>query len=228
MSGIGPLAGSDVLAKVIKNAAIIYGAIEDCEYPDAILLSHGIKGVDNTASLNSNFENEIISMVQKLESQGANIIGIACNTAYAYLDKISTKRVTTLINLIDAVSSEAANSKEKCLLLTSIGSKDQKLYHEYLNKYGASFQETTPSQQSLVDEVIGLIMEHKLSEAGQVMEGVLMRAKEDGIVSVIAGCTELPIAIQNMPSASTLNIIDSNDILAKKLLESYYGDDLKH
>ena len=78
VSGVGPLAGSDVFGKLLAYAATHYGAVEDCEYPDAILVSHGIIGVDNTATLSNAFEVEVADMVHWLEAQGATVIGIAC------------------------------------------------------------------------------------------------------------------------------------------------------
>ncbi len=194
VSGVGPLAGSDLLAKVFKNAAHLYGAVEDNEYPDLILLNHGIKGFGNTATLNDNFKNEIIESVQKLESQGATVIGIACNTAHTYLHELKVNKNTELVNLIAAVAHEASKHSVKYLLLTSNGSKQQKLYHPYLKKYGVNFVETSKEMQDELDSTIGLVMAHNLDEAGKVIERVLSEAEMKGFTAIIAGCTELPIA----------------------------------
>lgn len=222
VSGAGPLAGSDVLAKVFKNAAQMYSAIEDSEYPDLLLLNHGIEGVDNIGTLNNAFEKEIIEMVQQLEAQGANIIGIACNTAHIYLDKIKIKPETTLVNLIEMVSVVAKETAQNYLLLTSSTSKQHKLYQGYLNKHGVSFQETSIEQQKLIDKAIGLVMAYKLEEAGKLLEKVLASAEKGGFKSIIAGCTELPIAIANCIDWKGLSVIDSNNELAKALLKKYY------
>jgi len=222
VSGIGPLAGADVLAKTFKNAAKLYGAIEDSEYPDLLLLNHGIEGVNNIGTLNDTFEKEIVDMVHHLEVQGCNIIGIACNTAHTYLDKIKTKPQTTLVNLIDIVSKVAKELSHSYLLLTSSTSKQQKLYHEYLEKHEVSFKETSGRQQKMLDEAIGLVMAYKLDEAGELLEKVLKSAKSEGYDAVIAGCTELPLAIANCKDLHEMNVIDSNEELAKALLKSYY------
>lgn len=223
VSGIGPLAGSDVLSKLFRNAAHMYGAAEDSDYPDLLLMNHGIKGVDNTATLSNNFEKEITDMAQQLETAGATIIGIACNTAHIYIDKIITKPETTLVNLIDTVSAVASEQKRHYLLLTSSTSKQQKLYHTYLKKYGVSFEETNSSQQHLLDQVIGLVMAHKLKEAGELLDQVLYGTPRH-VDAIIAGCTELPIAIAQSKNTRRLPIIDSNDELAKALLTKYYGE----
>jgi aspartate racemase len=223
VSGVGPLAGSDVLAKLFKQAALIYGAVEDNEYPDALLVNHGIEGVDNTGTLSARFQREIAMMVNSLENHNATIIGIACNTAHLYLDSIHLNSETILVNLIDTVSIVAAQSPRSYLLLTSNASKQQKLYHGYLKKYGVNFKETNRTQQKLLDQAIGLVMAHRLSAAGSTMDRVLKSAKKAGFTAIIAGCTELPIAIDNSPNIHKLEIIDSNEELAKALLIHYYS-----
>lgn len=222
VSGVGPLAGSDILAKVFKHAATAYGAAEDCEYPDIVFVSHGIEGFDNIGTLSDAFEKEIISMVKQVEAQGATIIGIACNTAHAYLDKIKTKPGTILVNLIDEVALKAAKSHDKYLLLTSGASKKQKLHHGYLKEHGVSFDETTKDVQKILDDTIGLVMAHKLEEAGKEIKHVLSEAETKGFTATIAGCTELPIAIDHCKSKSNIKLIDSNQILAECLVKGYY------
>lgn len=222
ISGVGPLAGSDVFAKVLKHSAFTHNAVEDNEYPELVLVNHGIEGVDNIGTLNNTFETEIIQMVKHIEDHGANIIGIACNTAHIYLDKIKTNPETIFVNLVDAVASQASIQQKEYLLLTSSTSKQQKLYHGYLDKYSISFQETTDKQQGLLDEAIGLVMAHKLDEAGKKLQQVFGLAKSAGFNSVIAGCTELPIAIEKCKNTFGIKIIDSNEVLAECLTKAYY------
>jgi len=162
-------------------------------------------------------------MVSFLDTHNAAVIGIACNTAHVYINSINVGTGTTLINLIDTVSKVASLSPSNYLLLTSNTSKEQRLYHNYLDKYGVKFSETSKEQQSMLDDAIGLVMAHKLSKAGKVMQKVLLSAKQQGFSAVIAGCTELPIAIANSKNKYGLKITDSNEELAKALLKNYYG-----
>jgi len=181
------------IQKQHKNTSIHQDAVEDHEYPDVLFLNHGIKGVDNTAALSDNFE------------------------------KIKLQSHTKLVNLIKTVAVEASKNSDRYLLLTSSASRQHRLYHGYLEKYAVSFAETTPNQQKILDQAIELIMAHKLSDAGKTIQKVLNIAKKDGFTAVIAACTELPIAIDNCRDSLGLRIIDSNDILSKELLKSYYG-----
>lgn len=222
VSGVGPLAGADVLAKVFAVAAEKYKAIEDNEYPDVVLVNHGIPGVDNTGALNDAFCVEISRMTKQLEKQDATIIGIACNTAHVYANKFTFQHETTFVHLIEEVAQKAAQNHRDYLLLTSSASREQKLYQGYLEKYGVTFQETTESQQLLVDQAIGLVMAHKLDESGKVIAEIHKAARSTG-QSIIAGCTELPIALQHVAETDDLIIIDSNLVLAESLAGHYYA-----
>ena len=104
-----PLAGADVYHKMLAYAATAYDAREDNEYPDILLLNHGISGVDNTAQLSEHFKNELISMTSRLQSAGATIIGIACNTAHIYYDNLPQKTGSATIHLLDAVAPQGYN-----------------------------------------------------------------------------------------------------------------------
>lgn len=223
VSGVGPLAGADVLKKVFQHAAQAYGAVEDIDYPEVVLVNRGVEGVDSTGMLNDEFKTTVGSMVRQLEASDATIIGIACNTAHVYFDSLATNSSTKLINLIDQVAFEASKTEHRYLLLTSAASKQQRLYHEYLEKYGVSFMETTPEQQDTLDEAIRLVMAYKLEEAGKLLDTVLSEAKKRGFEAVIAGCTELPIAVENAESSYGLHVIDSNYALAKSLVDDYYS-----
>jgi hypothetical protein len=71
VSGVGPLAGADIFARLLRQAATEYDAVEDSEYPETILISRGIDGVDNTGALRPLFEASIVSTVKQLERNRA-------------------------------------------------------------------------------------------------------------------------------------------------------------
>ena len=222
VSGIGPLAGADVLHKVFQQAAQKFGAIEDAEYPDVLLVNHGVEGVDATAALVPAFQTEILAAVQYLEKQGATIIGIACNTAHLYIETLQAAVGVKLLNLVDTVSEHALNTDKKYLLLTSKSSKEQQLYQNYLKKWGVTFAETSNQQQHLLDKAIEAVMAYKPSVAGTCLDKVLASAKADGFDAVIAGCTELPIAIGWAKNKHNVTVLDSNYVLAAALCTNYY------
>lgn len=224
VSGIGPLAGADALNKLFAHAAQTYGAKEDAEYPDVILMSHGITGVDNTGALSDYFKTELIQLVSRIETAGASVIGIACNTAHIYLPDIAVKPDTILINLPEVVAEAAVQASERHhLLLTSSASRETRLYDNSLQARGVSYDFTNDDTQSRLDEIIELIMAYKLEEAGRAMREVLAWAQSEGYQSIIAACTELPIAIDHCGDTLGLSIIDSSSELGEEMLRICYA-----
>lgn len=223
LSGVGPLAGADVFMKIIQYSATKYNAVEDNEYPEIVVINHGIDGVDNTGAMNESFKKDVKDIVNKLEKNDANIIGMACNTAHIYLDDIKTKKQTNVINLIDTVAKEVAKNNKKYLLLTSKTSKEQKLYQNYLDKYNVNYKTITNNQQDKLDKAIEYVMGYNLKKAGNLLQEILDYAYKNGYEAIIAGCTELPIAIENTTNNYNLEIVSSNMILAKILADTYYS-----
>lgn len=221
VSGTGPLAGADVLTKIFEIAAKKYGAKNDADYPEIVLINKGVEGIDSTGNINEAFKEELISIVGELEQKHSNIIGIACNTAHMYFNEIKTNNQTVLINLLDQVALEASKQQKKHLLLTSRTFKNEKLYYEYMKKHGVDFVDATQSDQKRLDDIIGLVIACKLEQAGALLGNLLRCKAEKGTQSVILGCTELPIVFSNT-YVNGLNVIDSSYVLAESLADKYY------
>jgi aspartate racemase len=218
VSGVGPLAGADLLSKVFLYAAQDYQAHQDSQYPDLVLLNHGIAGVDNTAKASKPFQEEILEMVGEVEKMGATCIGVACNTAHMYLEHLPPSSKSKTINLIEAVALEAAKSPKNYLLLTSKTTRSSNLYEPYLTAHSVSFTTVDEKTQETVDNIINHVMAHNLRSATKLAKE-LLKGLPSKYTGVIAGCTELPLALQ---SVSNVEIVDSNSVLARALLAAYY------
>lgn len=221
VSGIGPLAGLDVLKKIYAYSAEKYSAHQDEEYPDVIMLNHGI-GVDALAHRSKSFHDGIMRMVKQIQDGGANVVGIACNTAHIYFDNIKIRRNIVLVNLIEEV---ALVAKKTCDnrpigLLTSHGTRDQKLYHKYLAEQNVNFVEVNDEQQDLLDKTIDLVMAHREKEAAKYLKKVIDELSVNGVEEFLLGCTELPIAYDCIRN-SNYHVLDANWVLAQCLVDEY-------
>lgn len=222
ISGVGPLAGADVYHKMLAYAATAYDAREDNEYPDILLLNHGISGVDNTAQLSEHFMNELVSMTSRLQSAGATIIGIACNTAHIYYDNLPQKTGSATIHLLDAVAAELDSSTDRALLLSSSTTKKLALYDRYLQIHAVEYQILPAGLQSIIDTVIQHVMAYQLPDSGHLLDTVLSYALQKGYTTIIAGCTELPLAFAQAKLSERFTVVDPNAILAHHLVDAYY------
>lgn len=223
VSGLGPLAGSDVLAKALQHAARRYGAVEDADYPDVVLCSHGIDTFDETGSTDAGFEHELIRVVQQLELHHPSVVGLACNTAHLHLDRLREHTAAVFIDLIDEVVRVASTSDERYLLLSSSMTRRTRLYHRRLEQHAVSFVDVDDAQQEAIDEVVHLVMGRQLEIAGAQLRLLVHQLDPHSFSAIIAGCTELPLAVDQAGLRYELPIIDSNQVLARALVDTYYA-----
>lgn len=223
VSGLGPLAGSDVLDKALAYAADAYGATEDADYPDVVLFSHGIETFDATGSIDGDFVRALVRVVQEIELHHPTVIGVACNTAHLHLDALREHTKATFVNLIEATVEAASACDRRYLLLSSSTTRKTGLYHDALDRRGVSYFDVSPSDQLEVDRVVQLVMAHELDDAGLLIDRLVDRvAASSPFAGIIAACTELPIALDHSATTRRFPIVSSNQVLAHALVDTYY------
>ena len=222
LSGLGPLAGEDVLANALDYAAAQYGAVEDAEYPDVVLVSHGIDDFDMTGDVSHGLLHELEVLVQELNSHQPSIIGIACNTAHIFLEELRRGSAAPIVDLIDEVALRSAREGEEYLLLSSSTTRSTGLYRRALERRRVRFHEVGTQEQAQVDEVVHLVMGHDLAAAATAIGELVTRWTAAPFTAIIAGCTELPMAIAHSKLVGMMPIVDSNQVLAESLVDAYY------
>ena len=221
VSGLGPLAGSDVLDQALAYAAGAYGATEDADYPDIVLFSHGIESFDATGCMEKSFVRALIRVVQEIERLHPTVVGLACNTAHLHLDTLRAHTSATFVNLIEETAETASAFDRRYLLLSSSTTRRTGLYHAALDRRGVSYFDVSPTEQFELDRVVHLVMAHELHAAGARVES-FVRHLDTPFDGIIAACTELPIALDHSPIPREIPVISSNQVLAHALVDAYY------
>lgn len=244
VGGVGPFAGTDLLNKIFKNTQ----ADTDQEHLDAILLSMSSTIEDRTAYLIGKVKvNPALALVQvllKLESTGATIAGIPCNTAHSerifkviQLELERAKSVIKLLNMIDeTVSFIAANypNVTKVGVLSTTGTYKSKLYASALKLKG--YEAIAPTLE-MQEARIHTAIYHKTYGIKttsnpihqQARENLLLGLsylKEQGAEIAILGCTEIPLAITESEINGVITI-DPTNILARALIQNSNPHKLK-
>ena len=227
VSGLGPLAGSDVLDQALAYAAGSYGATEDAEYPDIVLFSHGIESFDSTGSMDDTFLRELVAVVQEIELHHPTVLGIACNTAHLHLDTVLAHTEARFVNLIEETAAAAAALEHRYLLLSSSITRETGLYHDALDRRNVDYVDVSGAEQLEIDRVVHLVMAHELETAGAAITRFvhhLRSPSSDGpsFDGIIAACTELPIAFDHSAIGNQVPIVSSNQVLAYALVDTYY------
>lgn len=222
VSGLGPLAGSDVLDKALAYAAEAYGAVEDVDYPDIVLFSHGIEDFDSTGNIEQTFVREILRVVQEIEVHHPTVLGVACNTAHLHLAEVRAHTSAEVIDLVAETAAAASAFDRRYLLLSSSTTRRSGLYHAALQRRGVRYLEVSEADQLDVDDIVHAVMAHDLDVAGAQVDELVLRLEAMHFDGIIAACTELPIAFDRADVSRALAVVDSNRVLAHALVDNYF------
>jgi aspartate racemase len=232
VGGVGSYAGLDLIKKIYDHS----GAASDQEHLPVSMLSVPHKILDRSKFLlNEIMENpaySIAEIISTLYQNGAEIIGIPCNTAHApaifekILDNIPKQcRIVHLIEEVAAYIKENYPQIEKVGVLSTNGTYTSNIYPLICSKYGIEVIQPAMEIQSMFvhpaiyDPYYGIkANSHPVTERAKndllLAASVMARMGAEGI---ILGCTEIPLAVNQNRIEDSI-IIDSTTVLAKALI----------
>jgi aspartate racemase len=243
IGGMGPYAGT-YLANLIFDHTI---AKKDQEHLPVVLLSDTDKIDDRTEFLLNiskvNPAHVILNNILQLESFGAKIIGISCNTAYApeiydiiiegLVSRESGVTVLHIINeTLDFILGLNHNIK-KIGVLSTYGTYLTRLYHDPLLNKG--FNVFIPDKdfqlgvihKAIYDEKFGLkAISNPTPQAIELIMKAIKHLKENGVDLIILGCTEFSYAFSKL-QIEDIFIADALTILARALIKAEAPNKLK-
>ncbi len=235
VGGLGPYAGLNLLKKVFDNTA----ARSDQEYGDVALLSLSSRVEDRTEYLvgkvSTNPAYAISEVILMLETVGATVVGIPCNTAHAdeifsvILEKLKEKgsgvKVLSMIEETAQYIRSAHPDISKVGVLSTTGTYKSRIYADALESQGIEpVVPTTDMQEELIHPAIyhrtygvKTVSEPIHPQARQNLMTGVKYLKEQGAEAVILGCTEIPLVITE-DSIEEMVTIDPTYILARSLI----------
>ncbi len=244
VGGVGPYAGIDLLKKVYDNTI----ANNDQEHLDTVLLSLPSSINDRTEYIEGNIKenpaNAITKVLLKMESIGATVAGIPCNTAhysgiFDVVQKLLKENGSSLrlLNMIsETVSFIHVKYPEisKVGVLSTTGTYKSGVYSNILKSNGYEvIVPTVEMQEKLIHPAIydtsygikAFSNPVKQQAINNLMKGISY-LKSKGTEAVILGCTEIPLAIPQKEVEGMI-LIDPTNILARALINHYQFHKLK-
>ena len=244
VGGVGPYAGIDLLKKVYDNTI----ANSDQEHLDTALLSMSSSIKDRTAFLNGEISENpayaITEVLLKLESIGATVAGIPCNTAHSNAiydvvfrelnDKKSSLKLLNMITETVSFIGEHYPQISAVGVLSATGTYKSGVYSNILGEKGyrvvlpAMEMQETLIQSAIYDSVFGIksVANPVHPQAVENLHKGIVALKEQGAQAVILGCTEIPLAIPQKEVEGVITV-DPTNILARALIKNYKPNKLK-
>lgn len=196
IGGMGSLATCDLFKKIIDMT----DAKSDQEHIH-ICIDCNTKIPDRTKAILDGGENPVPEMVRsgiRLQSMGADVLIMPCNTAHYFYDRITPFFDIPLLNMLKETVKEIKTRRiRKIGLLATDGTIQSRVYHTALADAGIDLVTPSPIKQKNVMDVIynGIKASNRninLNEFYRTIDEVF----EKGAEILVLGCTELPVAFE--------------------------------
>ncbi len=191
LGGLGPMATVYFYEMLTSRTY----ALCDQDHID-IVISSRASTPDRTAYITGkSTENPLDIMIeesQKLESYGADLIVMPCNTAHYFFDKMQSAVNVPFINIIDETVKYCKNAGFKKIgILATDGTIGTQAYQIRCKEAGIEYEIPSPKMQAKVTELIyDDIKQGKRADMSKFSE-ISAELTSKGCQSIILGCTEL-------------------------------------
>ena len=221
LGGMGPEATLDCFGKIIKNTP----AKTDREHIRVVIDSNpGIP--DRIAAILDDGESPVPALVagcHGLEKAGANFIILPCVTVHLFLPQIQAGSPLPVLSIVDAVVdtiNRDFHETKTVGLLGTVATVESGLFQKRLAKEAIDTLVPDSAHQSKIVAAIKNIKDTQPSRTQSEITNDLIEAarslidrEPDGADAIIAGCTEIPLALgqEHLP----VPYFDSLTILAR-------------
>ncbi len=158
--------------------------------------------------------------LRALERAGADLAVIPCITAHVFLEKLRASSPLPVVSLVEETVRFLRSEKPRCKtagLLASSGTVTSGLFQSALDAAGLSVLTPVAAEQKRVMEAIygerGIKAGFTRGRPAKLLREIAARLVRRGARVIIAGCTEVPLALQAGDIAVPL--LDPLDIAAR-------------
>lgn len=221
LGGMGPAA----TAEFLRLLAELAGAEQDQDHPQIILFSNP-HIPDRTAAITGNGEDPapaIFDGLRRIESWGAELLAVPCNTAHIFIDGFRKNLKVPLVHIVEVTVARAmVSSPNGAWLLATSGTSASGIYSAEAKRRGYHLFLPGPETQAVLQEVIGLVKSNRLGESGTMLRECVSRLRKEREIPIVAACTELPLAYGES-GLDPAGMVSSLESLALGCLERIYS-----
>lgn len=221
LGGMGPQATCDLFQKLIDATP----ATSDQEHVH-IIIDNNPQIPDRTKGIQGTGPDpvpELVATAKRLAAAGCNFVLIPCNTAHYYAKQVEEKAGVTVLSMIETVAEVAAQRLPKGAtvgIVATNGTLQTGLYHDALRRHGLVPIQPEENDQAEVMDIIygphGVKAGFRDAPLRRRCRMVAERLVARGAQAVIAGCTEIPLVLED--GDLTVPVLDTTGLLAKEAI----------
>lgn len=216
---MGPSATVDFYAKLVRNTTAQYDQdhLRVVMWADPTVPSRQeallAGGTDPTPWLEKG--------VRRLVEAGAEIVVVPCNTIHAYLGPVMAGQSVEFLSIVDAtVAAITRRGADRVGLLATDGALASGLFQAAFERAGLEWVLPTPPQQETLMRVVEAVKAGRAdAETREQLNELLAGLVQNGLRTVVAGCTEISTLLDLVGPSEGLEIIDPALELALHTIE---------
>ena len=212
IGGMGPAATCDLMEKIIALTRA------SCDQEHLHVLADSNTAIpDRTAAILSGGADpvpELTKSAKRLESAGADILIMACNTAHYFYDSVAGAVAVPVLHMgwESAAALKAAGVHTVGVLATE-GVVKSGVYEKALAQAGVKAVYPSPAMQKQVMRLIyDGVKARKIPLESIPVEDILHELRDKGAEKFLLACTELPIAFRELGLME--GCLDATNVLA--------------
>jgi len=203
LGGMGPEATVDCFDKIIKNTP----AARDQDHIRVVIDSNP-KVPDRTAAIIGSGESPVPVLAagcRALQRAGADFIIIPCVSAHVFLTEIQRQSDLPILSIFDAVAEAVMQDHPQIQSIGLLGTTGTISGGLFQKRLGQAAIKTLVCDDEMQSRVMAAIYDIKNAHAARSRSEItadlvaaaesLISRKPDGAQGIVAGCTEIPLAL---------------------------------
>ncbi len=226
IGGMGPLATYDLAGKILNNTD---AACDQDNIP--VLIDCNTRIADRTEAIlqgGADPRPEMKKSAKRLESAGADVLIMACNTAHYFYDSVREDISIPVLHMPRETARHLIYmGVKKAGVLATDGTCQSGVYGRALEEVGITPVYPSEEKQKII---MSLIYDHVKAGVMDFSDldiySVISEMQTKGAEVLILGCTELPMAFDIL-GETALPVVDPTEVLARAAV-SFAGAPLKN
>ena len=235
LGGMGPAAGADFARLFVQACTDKMHAMQipvsDQRFPEHWLAQVPVP--DRTTALElpgPGVHQPLEPMLQalgKLAALGAKAVAVACNTAHAWHGELQGMfpHIEVLHVAREVANALSKNGVRSIGLLATDGTYRSGVYEKALREAGLTCYTPLPAERERLMQGIyqGVKMGDLLLARECFQSVAAAMAKRHGLTTLVMGCTEIPLALKEVPGTQHMELLDPAMLLARALAQRAYA-----
>lgn len=220
IGGLGPLAGADVLFKLIQASP----AHSDAEHFDVLFEQHPVRNASRSRAATTERKLYIFDMIRDFEKRGVTSVLLPCFLSHTFIDELQENTSVQIVDMLDALRCHVARAfpaARRVGVLTSDYIRDKQLFERYFGV--PEFEVLHPRQRGSAD--MDAVTEAVYGESGiksgnlggrpvELLREACLDLIAQGAEVILPGMTEIGLVLGQI-AALDVPVVDSNQVYAQ-------------